>query len=189
MSDYPSILKPNSSRNDRALEKAIRKGQPDLAAVSQLLDPDRCPAELLGWLAWALSVDTWDNGWSEEAKRNIVRSAIGSHRRKGTIGAIRDALKAAGYGDAAIVEHFGWDRHEGQRRHDGSITYADPDHWAEYRIKLTRPITQEQAAQVRAMLRNVAPARCHLRALDFTEALNTHNARIAHDGQFTHGVA
>jgi len=43
-----------------------------------------CPAELLPWLAWGLSVDTWDAGWTEADKRAAVAGSIELHRRKGT---------------------------------------------------------------------------------------------------------
>jgi phage tail P2-like protein len=157
--------------------------------IGDLWNPDACPAHLLPWLAWALSVDEWDSGWSETTKRRTLMDSIGVHRSKGTVAAVKTALAAAGYGAAEVIEWFGWEQHDGTYSYDGSIYYSTPDHWAEYRIKLTRPITVEQAAQVREILDAVAPARCHLKALSFTTALNLYDARIEHDGAYTHGVA
>ena len=54
---------------------------------------------------------------------------------------------------------------------------------------LDRSITTEQAAKVRAVLEDVAPARCHLKALDFSRALNIYDAAFNYDGTYTHGVA
>ena len=189
MFDLPTILKPNATEHDRALEQAIRKGKPDLTPIAKLMNPETCPADLLMHLAWSFSVDVWDGAWSEGTKREVIKQSLPVHRVKGTLRAVKDALAAAGYGDAEVIERYGWEFYDGTAAHDGSITYAEADHWAEYRILLARPITIEQAAQVRAILETVAPARSHLKALDFTEALNTYNARITHDGQFTHGVA
>jgi len=54
---------------------------------------------------------------------------------------------------------------------------------------LDRPITADQAAQVRKILASVAPARCHLKGLYFTQAANRYNAVISYDGTYTYGVA
>ena len=136
-----------------------------------------------------MSIEEWDPNWSEDAKRSAIAQSVSIHRHKGTLGAVKRALKSAGYGDAEVIERYGWDFHDGVALHDGSIRYAPPDHWAEYRIRLAQPITVVQADQVRSILADVAPVRCHLKTLDFTEAFNAYNARITHDGQFTHGVA
>jgi phage tail P2-like protein len=144
---------------------------------------------LLPFLAWAFSVEEWGSDWSQETKRETIANSVLVHRLKGTLAAVRFALASAGYGDATVIERFGWETHNGVANYDGSLVHSKPDHWAEYRVRLQRPITIEQAAQVRKILENVAPARCKLKAFEFTEALNTYNTRISHDGQFTHGVA
>ncbi|MCY1379282.1 hypothetical protein D3C81_2160510 [compost metagenome] len=54
---------------------------------------------------------------------------------------------------------------------------------------INRPISQETAADVRRILAAVAPARCHLHALNFTQALNAYDGAIRYDNTFTHGVA
>lgn len=191
MSDLQSLLPPIAPaplRRDLEIVMAEREaGLSDV--IHTLWDPWQCPEHLLPWLAWALSVDEWDEDWSEDQKRNVIAASISVHRDKGSLASVERALAAAGYGTARVVERFGWDFHDATYHHDGAITYAAPDHWAEYRVILARPITIEQAAQVRRILGDVAPAHCHLKALDFTEALNTYNARITHDGQYTHGVA
>lgn len=189
MSEFASILPFNSSALEVSIEDAVASARPDLSAIPILLSPETCPVELLPWLAWALSVDLWDAGWSEDAKRHVIGESVAVHRTKGTIGAVKRALAAAGYGDARIVERFGWEFYDGAASYDGLTTYEEPDHWAEYRVYLTRPISIEQATQVRAILATVAPARCHLKGLFFTEALNLYDNRIAFDGAYTHGVA
>lgn len=189
MSDVATLLPPNSTPAERALEQATARIGAVPVPIATLWNPDTCPIAILPWLAWALSVDNWDSGWSETSKRASLREAISIHRVKGTIGSVKRALAAAGYGDAEVVERFGWERHDGTYNYDGAITYAAPDHWAEYRINLVRPITIEQADQVREILATVAPTRCHLKALDFTKALNLYDHRIDYSGAFTHGVA
>lgn len=183
-----TLLPHNATPFERSVEQLAGPALMPPVPLRDLWSPETCPAELLSWLAHAFSVDTWDEGWSEGAKRAVIRQSLQVHRHKGTIQSVQAALASAGFGDAQVIERFGWEFYDGTATHDGATTYAPPDHWAEYRIRLQRPITVEQAAQVRAILRDVAPARCHLKAFDFTEAQNTYNARITHDGQFTHGT-
>lgn len=188
MSEFRSILPPNSTLAERAVEQGIQKQKPDLSPVAQLMRPGSCPSPLLGWLAWAVSVDVWDPNWAEEDKRGVISSSVSVHRHKGTIGAVRRALAAAGFGTAQIVEGKRSAQFDGSLRYDGSEIYEGPDHWAEYRIYLDRPVTADQAAQVRDILARVAPARSHLKGLYFTEAAHSYNAVISYDGGFTHGV-
>ena len=70
-----------------------------------------------------------------------------------------------------------------------SHTHALADEWAEYRLVLNRPVSVAQSDVVRRILNNVAPARCRLAALDFTQALNLYAGTIPYDGSFTYGVA
>lgn len=189
MSDASTILPPNATDLEGSIEQVLVPATSVHVPVGDLWNPETCPPHLLPWLAWALSVDEWDSGWSETTKRRTLMGSIGVHRSKGTVSAVKKALAAAGYGDAVVVERFGWDRYDGSHHHDGSLYYSSPDHWAEYRIKLARPITIEQAAQVRQILASIAPARCHLKALEYAEALNLFDNSIVYDGAFTHGVA
>ncbi|MDC6120540.1 phage tail protein I [Serratia rubidaea] len=65
--------------------------------LRELWNPATCPLNLLPYLAWAFSVDHWDESWSEETKRSVVSSAFFVHRHKGTIGAIRRVVEPLGY--------------------------------------------------------------------------------------------
>lgn len=78
-----SLLPPNATRFERALEAGGARIV-DVASAPDLDDPMTCPAELLPWLAWGLSVDTWDADWSEQDKRVAVATSIALHRHKGT---------------------------------------------------------------------------------------------------------
>lgn len=173
-------------------EKALAQGVIDAFGFdipnAHIWNPGTCPVAFLPWLAWALSVDEWSDTWTEATKRAVIAASVEVHRRKGTIGSIRRALAAAGYGDAVVQERWGRNYHDGTLTYNGSQTYSEPDHWAEYRVVLARPVTVAQAAQVRAILTAVAPARCHLKLLDFTAAANLYDGRITYDGSYTHGV-
>jgi len=103
MSDRPTLLPPNATPFERALERALARIEDVPVPVDTLWDPHRCPAELLPWLAWAWSVDEWDPDWPEHVKRRVIAAAPEVHRLKGTRAAVERALRAIGV-FAEIVE-------------------------------------------------------------------------------------
>lgn len=159
------------------------------APVDRLWDPERCPAQLLPWLAWTLSVEDWDPDWPEWRKREVVGEAIALHRLRGTVAAVRRVLQITGYGTARIVERWGEKFRDGDLDRDGEETRVAADHWAEYRVILDRPVTAAQAVKVRALIERAAPARCHLKLLDFTEAAILRDGTVARDDTYTRGGA
>lgn len=70
-----------------------------------LYNPALCPEALLPWLAWTFSLDDWNPQWSVAQKRQAITDSVYVHRHKGTIGAVRSALAALGYG-AQVQEWF-----------------------------------------------------------------------------------
>lgn len=182
-----SLLPHNATAAERAIEHAGSQAI-GITIVEGYTDPWRCPAALLPWLAWSMSVDEWDPDWPEEIKRQTIAASVEVHRRKGTVWAMRRALQAAGLGDAEIQEGWSANQYDGSFVYDGSRTHAPSDHWAEYRVKLARPMSIKQAAQARAILTAAAPLRCHLKLLTFEEAANLYNGAVSYDGQYTHGV-
>lgn len=97
-----SLLPLNSTPLERAVEAAAVD---DLQiALRTLYNPDTCPAHLLYQLAWAWSVDRWDETWSEAVKRSVIRSAFYIHAHKGTIGALRRVVEPFGY----LIEVVEW---------------------------------------------------------------------------------
>lgn len=83
------------------LELAAAKACTELTRVPvplrTLWSPWDCPVRLLPYLAWALSVDRWDERWPEATKRNVVAVANYVHRHKGTISALRRVVEPLGY--------------------------------------------------------------------------------------------
>ncbi|OAI93524.1 phage tail protein I [Pseudomonas putida] len=90
-----SLLPNNSTLLERGIEAATAE-RPDVP-LRTLYNPDTCPAHLLHQLAWAWSVDRWDEKWPEVVKRSVIRSAFYVHSRKGTIGALRRVVEPLGY--------------------------------------------------------------------------------------------
>lgn len=64
---------------------------------SILWNADKCPESLLPFLAWALSVDYWEETWNVEKKREVIRNAFRTHKYKGTISALKKAIQPFGY--------------------------------------------------------------------------------------------
>ncbi len=79
-----SLLPPNATRLERVLETAIARISDVEIPIAQLVDPATIKFEWLPFLAWGLSVDTWDADWTEAAKRQAVAKSIQLHRMKGT---------------------------------------------------------------------------------------------------------
>ncbi len=186
MSDE-SLLPPNATAFELAVEGATCVPLP--IPNQMLWNPAECPAALLPWLAHSLSVDAWETTWTEQTKRDVIATAVAVHRRKGTRAAIREVIRAAGYGEAIIVEGLGASLHDATEDHDGSITHASDATWAEYTIYLSRPITLPQAGVVRRLLAKVAPARCKLRTLNYAQVARLYDGSFFHDGTYSHGAA
>ena len=51
----------------------------------------------LPYLAWAFSVDRWDEGWTESVKRQVVKDAFYIHQHKGTTSAVRRVVEPFGF--------------------------------------------------------------------------------------------
>jgi phage tail P2-like protein len=92
-----SLLPPNATAAERAIEGAARRAESVPLPARDMWNPDKCPAALLPWLAWAFSVDEWDTEWTEAEKRSVIRASLSVHKIKGTIGAIERALAPLGY--------------------------------------------------------------------------------------------
>ncbi|MGT7588881.1 phage tail protein I [Escherichia coli] len=102
---FRSLLPPSAVRPERAQEQATTESilTLDTDMVRKVKDPDTCPLHLLPWLAWEFAVDFWQDDWSEEQKRQILRDAAYVHQHRGTAGAVLRALGAVGV-PAAIKE-------------------------------------------------------------------------------------
>lgn len=180
-----SLLPHNATPQEVALElTTARVGAVDVP-IRDLWNPDTCPTAHLPWLAWALSVDSWEAAWPEEVKRQALRRSVAVHRRKGTPAAVREALEAVGYRDARILEgrhlHAEWSAAggsflSGDTVLDGATTLSAPggsfrtmtQHWAEYIVNLDVTegiLTLDAQRTIRRMAELNAPVRAHLAGL------------------------
>lgn len=101
-----SLLPPNSTALERAADflAAARMGDLDVP-LRALWSAQECPEELLPWLAWALSLDSWSSDWPINVRRARVASAIAIQRRKGTAQSVDDVIASFG-GSVVLREWF-----------------------------------------------------------------------------------
>ena len=154
------LLPPNASRLERALSQAAALiHRPEV--IGSLWSAATCPAALLPWLAWSLSVDEWDEAWPHERKQQAVLQAVQLHQKKGTPWAVLRALEIRGYQGCELIEFKDYARWEGV----GGFVI---DHWAQYalRVQTADEIWNAQAQQsIRQTAKRYAPMRSHLVAL------------------------
>lgn len=152
MTETPSLLPYQSTLLERAIECGLHRRFNALPVpLRTLYDPDLCPADLLGWLAWSQSVDVWDDDWSEAEKRAVIRASFFVHARKGTVAAVRRALDALRIG-LEIREWFETDDAPGTFRVDA---FADHIFAAGYGIN------PALLAMIAAHIDTIKPARAH----------------------------
>lgn len=91
-----SLLPPTTSDIERRLESLGERYSLG-SAYQDLWNPWLCPEPLLIYLAWALSVDEWNDSWAESVKRNVCASSIDIHRMKGTTKSMQDSIDTLGH--------------------------------------------------------------------------------------------
>ncbi|QEY23559.1 phage tail protein [Neisseria animalis] len=148
--------------------------------------------EHLDLLAESRSILGADGYWlaeSDQARRRLIKGAYELHRYKGTPWAIREIVRRLGFGEVEIIEGMGNKRHDGEITRNGRYAHGHSDRWAHYRVIMSHPVTNGQAALLRHTLRAFAPARCVLAALDYQASAVRHNGKITRDGRFNRGTA
>lgn len=154
-----SLLPPNAQGSEIALEAAMR-ADIDISQIGTLWNPDTCPAELLPFLAWGLSIARWDPAWTEAERRAAIWDAIPFHRRKGTRAIVREVLDRFN----PLLEIVEW--FEANPR--------QPPHTFEVRMpaNLIPPsfLSAETAAAIIRDVASVKPARSHFTFVQYLEA-------------------
>lgn len=101
-----SLLPPNATNLERAAELLAVARLSDIdVPLKSLWSAQDCPEELLPWLAWALSIDSWSSTWPISVRRARVANAIGIQRSKGTTKSVNDVVASFG-GAVALREWF-----------------------------------------------------------------------------------
>lgn len=98
------LLPTGSTDLEKRAAECLQQAVENPILIADLINPDRCPERLLPYLAWTLSVDKWDENWSEEVKRIAIKNSFLIHKQKGTITALRRVVEPIGY----LVEIKEW---------------------------------------------------------------------------------
>jgi phage tail P2-like protein len=148
-----NLLPPNAEQLERLAAEALTQIERVPVPIRDLLNPDRCPVQLLPYLAWAFSVDRWDSAWSEATKRQVIKGSYFIHSRKGTIGALRRVVEPLGY-LIEIVEWF------------NTVPEGAPGTFALKVGVLDTGITEEMYQELERLIDDAKPVTRHLVGLD-----------------------
>lgn len=105
MSNPPSLLPPNATPLEKNIETSTARMADLPLQIRDVWNPATCPVALLPWLAWAMSVDTWNSSWPESVQRQVIASSVQVHRMKGTPRAVMDAIAAIDH-NVTVSEWF-----------------------------------------------------------------------------------
>lgn len=149
------LLPPNATLLEQALVESGARITDIPVPIRALWDPATCPAALLPWLAWGVSIDFWDTTWSEQVKRDEIAGAIAAQRRKGTRASLRAVLDRFD----PLIEIVEWFEDRGN---------LDPH---TFRLELPllsdggREFTEEVIAELLRDISVVKPLRAHMFAV------------------------
>lgn len=146
-------LIPAGYRDERARTVnllAARLGELPLANLL-VSHPDLAPVGVLPHLAEqynVLGTAWWQLATTEAAQRQVLKDSDKLHRKKGTPGAIKRAILALGFAEVDLL--------------------AREPEWWQYRLFVRgRPITPEDAALIKEIAADFAPARAELAQLSY----------------------
>ncbi|MGV8004498.1 phage tail protein I [Photorhabdus temperata subsp. temperata] len=147
------LLPTGSTALEVAAAKACAQLQDISVPLRQLWNPITCPKALLPYLAWAWSVDRWDEHWPESIKREVIKNSLFLHKHKGTIGAIRRVVEPLGY---LIKVQEWWQTHDpaGTFRLDVGV--------------LDNGITEETFFELERLISDAKPVSRHLIGLSIS---------------------
>lgn len=164
----------------------------DWRVITQSKDPAVCAAVWLPWLAWENSIsdaEGWRFAETEQAQRNLIAGYIEKHQLKGTPAVIHRLFRDLQLGEIEILERVTEKKWDGSFSFDGSHLFGGaPGDWAKYAIVLKRVVSIEQAEVIKALLAEIAPARCQLLYLDYRSNPLYWNGEITFNGNYTFGA-
>lgn len=91
---FQTLLPPNATDGERALEEVMSHVGDEPIDIRTVKNADTCPLKLLPWLAWENVVTYWDENWTEQQQRSVIRNAPVVNKTRGTPGAVKQALVA-----------------------------------------------------------------------------------------------
>jgi phage tail P2-like protein len=180
-----NLLPPNANLQEHALDDVLERLGTLPVDIVKTWHAQTCPADLLPWLAWALSIDEWDATWSITQQRAMIAASYQVHSHKGTPYAIKLALMALGYDNVHIMEGE-WRFHNGTITHNGTYKHGGDSYWPLFDVILNifESPDADMITKIRDRIERYKNARSQLRNLIFTNLF--HNGAVVHDGTYTH---
>lgn len=172
------LLPPNATAQERALSLAVARAGSVPVVIRDLYNPATCPESLLPWLAWALHIDRWDAGWTENQKRNVIAASFVTHSKKGTADAVRTVANA--FGTEVVIREW-FEQTPAGAPYTFTATFSIPTADAAQQtsiieaIRDVKPVRSEMTAQV--VQTSLAPAAvlCFGRLASFNRSTATLN--------------
>lgn len=149
-----TLLPPSASVQERAIEQTIVRSSDFSPDYVRNWVPADVPENILPWLAWAYSVDEWAASWPLDVRRDYTEQSYFIHRHKGTVGAVRRALRSVTGGDEMTLEE--WFQYNGPV-HTFTVTAEAFDIW----LRNGPPLSPEFYRQIRAVVYASKPVRSH----------------------------
>lgn len=149
-----TLLPPNASALERNAAVVMASAMDLTIPIRQLWNADNCPASLLPYLAWSVSVTQWNEAWTEQQKRAVIQGSWNVHKVKGTVGALRRAIQPFG----RMIKVTQW--------------WEDDSEPGTFKVEigvLDTGITDEQYAEMTRVINDTKPCSRHLTKLVLTE--------------------
>lgn len=102
---YHSLLPQNATQLEHLAGSITEKLETIPVPFEVLWDLGRAPDTLLDALAYAVSIDEFNDAWSPITKRQLIQESHDIHRKKGTKWAVKRVLSVMNY-DATLIEWF-----------------------------------------------------------------------------------
>ncbi|UYM14254.1 phage tail protein I [Endozoicomonas euniceicola] len=118
------LLPPSATKQERALASISERIEQLPVIYRKLWNPDLCPVEFLPYLAWAFSLDDWNDNWPEHIKRQSLKDALYQHRIKGSLQAVENAI--ARFGTTANITEW-WQQSPKGLPHTFSVDISAQD--------------------------------------------------------------
>lgn len=180
---------PSSINHDKTIQNIsqsidahIKQTEHDFLNVDIYSQIDTVEEPLLSTLAWHFSLThewLWKLAESLTAKRELLKIATKLHQKKGTPWAVRNIIRALGFGEVEIIEGAGIRYRDGSHYRNGYKNHGGfSATWPCYSVVFREPITNDLAELLKRAIPEYAPERCQLVKLDYRAAEMRHNGKI-----------
>lgn len=96
-----------------AVQRQILKVINEISNLKIYISIDSQSENILDELGWQLNIPEYTSNLSIDAKRNLIKTAISTHRKRGTVSAVKQIVTDI-FGDARLEE---WFEYNGQPYH------------------------------------------------------------------------